>query len=89
MPVEIELDKTNQQVAEQLFPLLFLLRVRREAFPWEKRLGIALVFDELTVKNPPRDVGLRQVFYAAEDVKATMLLYKSAEDQIDRNLTGT
>lgn len=60
------------RAVERLFPALFALRMRREPFPWEVRLGEALIYGDLIVGNPPRDTGLRQVHHVAEDVKLAL-----------------
>jgi hypothetical protein len=60
------------RAVQRLFPSLFALRLKREPFPWETRLGEALIYGDLVVGNPPRDTGLRQVHHVAEDVKLAL-----------------
>lgn len=85
MTQSVEITQQNHRAVERLFPALFALRNRREPYPWELRLGEALVYGELTVTNPPRDPGLRAVHYVAEDVRLALSIHNLIDDA---NTTG-
>lgn len=68
----VELSPFHHRAVKRLFPALFLLRVRRDPYPWELRLGEAIIYGELVADRPPRDAGLRQIHHVAEDVKLAL-----------------
>jgi hypothetical protein len=63
---------TELTTEARLFDYVFRLQNRRQPEIWERVLGLAMVDDTLTVKQPLRADELRRVHFAAEGVRAAL-----------------
>lgn len=58
----------NIEIVKSLFPMMFAAQYGRQPGSWESTIGLAFIFGDLVIGQPPRDNLILAVYEIAVDV---------------------